>query len=298
MKKTQSLLFFFSIAILSACNSSQKSAVEKVQPEQSFQELRNSFSSSLVQEMKSPQPYDDLANPPSDMMVVHYPSEGRKLQALLHTSNIDSTRKTKAIVYLHGGFALGYSDVTDCQPFIDAGFVVLAPSYRGENDNDGNFEYFYGEVEDAENAVKWLATQSYIDAENIYVFGHSIGGGMSLLLSMNNNNPAQMHGSSSGLYYDESLAYLTGEENIPFNPSDVKEYFFRCPVYGLNLLPQKHFMYIGADDYFEENLEAVYQLHGNKAANLKMIKLAGDHFSSLQPAMKAFISDIEKAARK
>ncbi|ANQ48574.1 prolyl oligopeptidase family serine peptidase [Flammeovirga sp. MY04] len=261
----------------------------------SFKELRTNFKTSLIKEVKAPQYFSEFDTPPENVKVETYESEGLKLKGLLNTKNIDSTKKTKAIVYLHGGFALSYGDLRDCQPFIDAGYIVFAPTYRGENGNDGNFEYFYGEVTDAENAVKWLSQQDYVDADNIFVFGHSIGGGISTLLSLNNNCPSKLNGSCSGLYIKEWLPYLIKRESIPFSISDDNELLVRCPIYMLEYLERRHLMYIGTDDKYE-NIDAfLSKIYNDKTPeNFNLIELEGDHFSSLKPSMVRFIDEIEK----
>ncbi|MGH1334766.1 MAG: alpha/beta hydrolase family protein [Aureispira sp.] len=291
----KNLLVILVLVTFMACGSvSNSKSLEQVERKQTYQALRKAFKSSLIKHLKAPQFYDDEENLPPNISVVHYPSEGRNLKGLLHTSNIDSTKKTKALVYLHGGFALGYPDVTDCQPFLDAGYVVFAPAYRGENGNEGNFECFYGEVSDAENAVKWLSTQAYIDADQIFVFGHSIGGGVSALLSLNDNCPSKLNGSAAGLYFKESFVELVGKEKIPFDLTVEEEYFFRCPIYTLNYLLKKHMMYIGTDDYYKEYKTYILELYGTTPQNFKLVEIPGDHFSSLEPSMKSFLKEIEK----
>lgn len=113
-------------------------------------------------------------------------------------------------MYLHGGFSLSYEDIGECEPFIEKGFIVFAPSYRGENGNSGNFEFFMGEVDDAKAAIHWLSNQPYVDKDSIYVFGHSIGGGMSLLLSLHNDIPIKEGGSCAGIYVKESMEKVGG----------------------------------------------------------------------------------------
>lgn len=291
----QSLSFTLILVLFTACGSiSNSNESKKEENNKTYRQLRHAFKSALVKTLKAPQYYDEDEVLPPNISEVYYPSEGRNLKGLLHTSNIDSTQKTKALVYLHGGFALGYPDVTDCQSFIDAGYIVFAPAYRGENGNEGNFEYFYGEVADAENAVKWLSKQAYIDADNIFVFGHSIGGGLSALLSLNDNCPSKLNGSSAGLYVKESLIELIGAENVPFDTSNDEEYLFRCPIYTLNRLPRKHMMYIGTEDFYKEYNTFILELYGKIPNNFKVFEMSGDHFSSLEPSMKKFLKEIEK----
>lgn len=281
------ILFQMATILFFSCDSQEKSNV-------SFFEKKNTFKSQIIKKIKAPQSYNNFNNPPDTIDTVYYTSDNRKLKGLLHTSNIDSTKRNKAIVYLHGGFSLGYGDLNDCKPFIDAGYIVFTPCYRGENGNPGHFEYFMGEVSDAENSVKWLAQQNYIDTNNIYVFGHSIGGEMSLLLSMNNNCPSKLNGSSVGLYFKESLSQLVGKNNIPFDSSNDNEYLYRCPIYLLPLLERKHIMYMGTNDYYQESLNVISTLHSHVPKHFTFIEIAGDHLSSLPSSMEKFISEIEK----
>lgn len=278
---------------LVACTSAQDSnPTSKINREGSYFYFRSQFKSSIINRFKAPQSYTDFNSAPINILVKQYVSEGRSLKGLLQTDNLDSTKRTKAVVYLHGGFSLGYSDISDCQPFIDAGYIVFAPTYRGENGNNGNFECFFGEVTDAENAVKWLSKQSYIDSNNIYVFGHSIGGGMSTLLSLNNNCPSKLNGSSSGLYFKEQLEQMS--DKVPFDKSNDKEYLFRCPVYMLNYLPQKHLMYMGKDDNYDLINSSLKELYESEPENFKLIPMPGNHFTSLKPSMEKFIKVIEE----
>ena len=150
---------------------------------QDYNKLKASFHTQLIKQTKAPQDYLPLYDAPGVKKIL-YPSGKYQLQALLSTVNIDTTKRKAAVVFLHAGFALGASDITDCQSFINEDYIVMAPSYRAENGNDGKFELFMGEVDDAKAAVKWLSKQSYVDSTRIYVIGHSIGGGIASMLSL------------------------------------------------------------------------------------------------------------------
>jgi dipeptidyl aminopeptidase/acylaminoacyl peptidase len=43
----------------------------------------------------------------------------------------------------------------------------MTPTLRGENGNPGNFECFYGEVDDVIAAGRYLATLPYVDPKHI-----------------------------------------------------------------------------------------------------------------------------------
>jgi pimeloyl-ACP methyl ester carboxylesterase len=217
------------------------------------------------------------------------------LKGLLDTTNIERTKKKPALVYLHGGFSLGYEDVEDCKPFIDKGFVVFAPSYRGENGNPGNFEYFMGEVDDAKAAIRWLSEQPYVDKDSIYVFGHSIGGGMSLLLSLHNDIPIKASASCAGIYDKGSMRRREEEDKmVPYDISKSKENLYRLPIYTLDFMVREHKMYIGTDDNYRAYEKFVTQLYPMKVLKLQLIEVKGEHYSSLKPSMESFIKGIRQ----
>lgn len=259
-----------------------------------YLQARENFSTHLIHQGKSPQGYSELKST-NHMKVVEYPSDGRMLKGLLETSNIVDNEKKPVLIFLHGGFALGESDIYDTKPFLDKGFVVFAPSYRGENGNDGNYELMLGEVDDAKSAVEWIAKQSFTDTNNIYVFGHSIGGAMALQLAFFSDLPIKHSGSSAGLYHPNSLFEL----NAPFIPDsgnsnnvDPQEFTFRIPLLNLDAMARKHIMYIGSKDYYDEEAEMVKVFYPRKKTLLTLEEVEGDHFSSLVIAMNAFIEKI------
>src|ERR1044072_984049 len=87
---------------------------------------------------------------------VKYPSAVGPLAAYLTPDPTDGKRHP-VIVWAHGGFGGIDASYWQKQPasndqtpnaFIDKGMVVMLPSWRGENENPGQVELFYGEVDD------------------------------------------------------------------------------------------------------------------------------------------------------
>ena len=259
------------------------------------QEL-SSFKTVLNKKVKAPQfhfPLDDVSG---SIKRTTYKSDGNELQALIDTTNIELGKKKKALVYLHGGFALGYQDVLDCKKFTDNNYIVFAPSYRGENGNPGYYELMLGEVTDVKNSIKWLAKQEFINPDSIYVFGHSIGGGLSLSLSIHDDIPVLESGSCAGLYDISTFEYWHKEnpDQVPFNYKDEAESVVRCPLYFLDCMHRSHHMYLGTEDNFEVFSEFIKsELYPNKELLMKLTEVEGDHFSSLNHSMDAFLNEIE-----
>jgi dienelactone hydrolase len=112
---------------------------------------------------------------------VKYRSGGRMLNAWLIKPRL--LGPNPGLIYCHHGYALGENDIAAVQPFVDDGYVVLLPSFRGENGNHGSFEMFYGEVDDARAALEALATVPGIDRSRLFAAGYGAGGTVAMLLA-------------------------------------------------------------------------------------------------------------------
>ncbi len=251
-----------------------------------FEQWRASSPTKLTQHGSAPQPYDDEA-PPANVTEVIFPSGNLQLKAwVFRPPGVEEPRP--ALVFFHGGFAFGDGDFETCQPFMDAGYVVMTPMLRGENGNPGEFQLFYGEIDDARAACQWLAQQPYVNKQRIYTFGHSIGGGVSAVLSMMDNVPIRHGGSSGGLY--DQLTFLGWMDTIPFENTP-RERSVRLLVGNTQLMQRTHYGYIGTeDDAFEDVVE---KLHKSPVEKLKVETVPGDHFSSFDESLKRYLQVTE-----
>ncbi len=291
---SKNLPLFFAILISLICCSNPPATENGLSETEYFKEWKN-FKTILTKKEKAPQPFEEFDSIQNGIKLIHYPSGNLKLKGLLNTKHVEKGKKKPAVVYLHGGFSLGYSDVLNCAPFTYAGFIVFAPSYRGENGNGGHFELFMGEVADAKAAIYWLVKQPFVKRDSIFVFGHSIGGAMSLHLSLHPDLPINKSGSSAGLYDIGSIEYWTEEEGwVPYNIEDELENYFRLPVYALDNMVRPHLMYIGKEDDYEEIKDFVNDLYPIlNHRKIQLIGINGDHFTSLKGAMELFVFEIE-----
>lgn len=252
-----------------------------------FEQWRASAPTQLKEHGPAPQPYDVEPMPPNITEVI-YPSGNLQLKACVYRPpGVEEPRP--ALVYFHGGFAFGVEDLTEtCQPFMDAGFVVMAPMLRGENGNPGEFQMFYGEIDDARAACQWLAQQPYVNNQRIYTFGHSIGGGVSAMLSMMDNVPIR-HGGSSGGMYDQ-LTFLGWNDMIPFENTP-RERSVRLLVGNTQLMQRTHYAYIGIDD--DPFDDAVEKLQKAPVEKLKVETVPGDHFTSFDESIRRYLKVVE-----
>jgi dienelactone hydrolase len=115
---------------------------------------------------------------------VAYQSQGNNLSALLSAS-AKKGPKQPLVVWVHDGFAgVTSADWEKAKHFRDAGCAVMIPAFRAENMNKGEFEMFYGEVDDLFAAIEYAANQPGVDANRVYVVGHGTGGTLTLLAAV------------------------------------------------------------------------------------------------------------------
>ncbi len=258
----------------------------------SFLVRRSSFKTKLHSPGPSPQSWR-REEPPQGIREVIYPSGDLQLKAWVHVPNLEEAKKHPALVFFHGGFAFGASDLHDCQPFIDAGFVVMTPWLRGENGLPGNFETFYGELDDAVAAVRWLSNEPYVDAEQIYTFGHSSGGVLSAMLSLMDDIPIQHGGSSGGLYGTDIFDFI-GKERVAFDLTNPTERELRVLPGNIRWMKRPHYAYIGrSDDGVMGGVRAARREIADGDGQLEIIMIHGDHSSSYSTAMRKYLEFIE-----
>ncbi len=275
------LLLLCSSLVLQGCT---RKSVNQGGTNSTYLDLRKSHTTVLTHRGPAPQEWEDVSVPEGITQVL-YPSGSLTLKAwLAKPRNAQST--APAVVYFHGGFAFGTEEFSDCQPFLDAGFVVMIPTFRGENGNPGTFELLYGEVEDAQEAVLWLASQPDINKNRIYTFGHSIGGGISALLSLWDDIPVRIGGSSGGLYPKD--VFYGWKDFVPFDLNSEKETSLRLLIGNIRFMKRRHIAYLGREDSLANVIPAAEAEIKQSGAPLTIKTVAGDHFSSLEPAVSSF----------
>jgi dienelactone hydrolase len=270
--------------VLAACGGSG-SADQIGRP--SFAERRAQHRTNLIKHGPSPQPYQDEPPPPG-VEEVRYPSGGRALKAWYAHPGAG---RSPALVYFHGGFAFGTDDFTILQPFLDAGFAVMTPTWRGENGNPGDFELYYGELDDARAAVAWVRARPDVDPAHVFAFGHSAGGVLAALVSFYPDTGLALTGSAGGLYDTE---VLSGVE--PFDPADAEERRLRVPAPNADQFRVPHIGYIGTRDaYAIRGAATAVRLAKQANAPLTTESVPGDHFASLAPALQRFLARAQAA---
>jgi len=249
-----------------------------------FTRRRATFQTRLRRRGAAPQE-GHAGGPPDGVQEITYHSGKLKLTAWLAFPKYPSSRYP-ALVYFHSGFALGPTDLEQCQPFLDVGCVVMCPMLRGENGNPGDFEMFFGELDDACAAIHWLAQQRYVETGQIYTFGHGTGGAISALLSLVDDVPVRLTGSAGGLYGPDD--FDTWGAFAPFDLSDPVERDLRLLMGNIRHMQRPHYAYVGRADRLQRHLPRIRQEMADAGSRLVIFKTEGDHLTSLRPALSDF----------
>ena len=127
-----------------------------------------------------------------DPKLVHFPSKDGKytLSAWAYMPyNLQPNHKYPAIVYLHGGPVdqSTRSFYPLIQYFVNLGYIVIAPNYRGSSGygkafQDANrMDAAGAELQDVVDAAEFIKKSPYVDPKNIVLMGRSYGGYLTLM---------------------------------------------------------------------------------------------------------------------
>ncbi len=230
--------------------------------------------------------------------VVRYPSPAGKLAAYLSPDPGDG-KKHPAVVYAHGGFggingmAFGRESFA---PFRDAGFVLFCPSWRGENDNPGQYEMFFGEVDDAVASLEYLAKVPYVNPNRIYMIGHSTGGTITLLTA--EASPRLRAAFSFGGAPDLQFVEYG---NTPFSRLVADEVRLRSPIHFVAGLKTKTFYFEGnrdpagqPDEGYLPDARRMQKLASAAKAPFQMFTVeGGTHFNIVRPICTVLVEKLK-----
>lgn len=296
--RTIFVLLCFSIFLI-GCGRSDSPGTKKKKDDRPYSEQRNDFETKLTVKKPSFQEWEE-DECPENVREVKFPSGELSLRAWVYVPENDENRKRPALVFCHGGFASSPDFLYGLGPFIEEDFVIMVPAWRGENGNPGYLEMMYGEVDDAANAVKWLSEQPYVDSEHIYMFGHSIGGGISAVVSLMDDIPLRHSGSSGGLYDVQTFREWKKDmpKEFPFDPKDKTECNMRLLEGNLGSMQREHYAYIGKEDYsFHPNIKRLERENKKEDGKLSIEQVPGDHFSCLSDSLRKYLEIVKKDFR-
>ena len=260
-------------------------------------EARAGFST----EWRAPQDYAADGPPPTPpaeaFRLVRYPSPAGELAAYLTPDPGDGVRRP-AVIWAHGGFGgIGrwlWGPGSGAAAFRAAGFVVLCPSWRGEADNPGRFELFFGEVDDALAAVEYVAALPYVDPQRIYMAGHSTGGTVTLLTALASGRLRAAF-SFGGCPDLERLMADGGYGNTPYDPGRVRETELRSPIRFVRHLRTPTYYFEGEDSAYPADAERMQAAARDALVPFTAFTLkGGDHFDVLGPLTRLVADELRR----
>lgn len=148
-------------------------------PEAWVVETRTGYASPLTDSRLGGLREDDLV----DIQLVSYPTfDGREIPAWLYRPDVDG--KAPVVLSIHGGPEAQEKPVYQplYQYLLSRGIGVLATNIRGSTGYGKSYQRLIqrdwggGDLQDWDNAVKWLRSQDWVDSDRIAVFGGSYGG--------------------------------------------------------------------------------------------------------------------------
>ncbi|MEM9070108.1 MAG: alpha/beta fold hydrolase [Myxococcota bacterium] len=274
---------------LVACGASTPSAEMHESP--TYLELRASHQTRLTRRGPIADEWPDDPVPEGAERVT-YPSGELELWGWL--SIPEGAEAAPALVYLHGDRFLQARDWALLAPFRDAGFAVLTPTLRGRNGNPGVHELLLGEVDDARAAVRYAKAHPAIDAERVYLIGHSMGGATAALASLFPNDRPAMSASIGGIYSRGTFASWSrgGDSNlVPFAASDPDEVAVRLFPLHVDQLQVPHVAYMG--DQERRIQQNAREAQARAPANLFEVHVVpGTHMSARAPALADFLDRV------
>ncbi len=292
------LVFILALSVIGCdtapkSRSSSQSSPNEGQP--TLREARKGFVTKIVSLGES---YGAPETPPagSGFQLIHYQSPVGQNAAYV-TADPGDGNKHPAIVWITGGDTNSIGDVwtpnersndQSASAFRKAGIVMMFPSQRGGNANPGRREGFYGEVDDILAATNHLAKLPYVDADQIYLGGHSTGGTMVMLV---------------GAYSDRYRAIFSlgpvagaaqyGGDFVYCDPNDEMEMVLRSPILWLHDVKTPMYVFEGAEDGNWDAIELM--VAENSSPHIQFFQIPGhDHFSVIAPLTEKLADQIVK----
>jgi dipeptidyl aminopeptidase/acylaminoacyl peptidase len=208
------------------------------------------------------------------------------------------------VVWAHGGFG-GIGDHfwevaprdndQSARAFREAGLILMCPSWRGENDNPGRFELFYGEVDDLLAARDYLSALPYVDPERVYFAGHSTGGTLTLLAAVSTDKfrAAFSFGGAPDLW--TVVRDGKGYGNTPFDHRSRDEARMRSALPFVKAIRRPTFYFEGEDSGYNSDAARMQQLAQRAGVPFQAFQVrGGNHFDILDPLTRLVASKIKQ----
>jgi dienelactone hydrolase len=251
-----------------------------------------------VSKVSDYEPDGPAAAPPGGRLrVVRYDAPSGKLAAYESPDPGDG-KKRPAMILVHGGWGgIGEYEASDAAwapLFLDAGFVVFVPSWRGECDNPGKLELFFGEVDDALAAVDHVAKLPYVDPTRVYMAGHSTGGTITMLAA----EATTKIRAAFPIGGCPELGRVIDAGGYPvhaFPEKDPREAWMRSPIHFVPALKTPTFYFEGEKSTYPADARRMETLASAANAPFRAFIVKGaDHFDVLPPTLRLVLRKIRE----
>ncbi|WFS23482.1 alpha/beta hydrolase family protein [Rhizobium rhododendri] len=264
-----------------AAKASDVSNTAPAQMSGDYQRERRKFRTNLLVKGPAPDKYEALVAPEGANQIFYRSGYGGELELVAWVSRFERTRTPRpAVLFLHGGNAIGQGHWQLMKPYIDAGYVVMIPSMRGENGQKGNFSGFYDEVDDVLAASDRLRHMPGVDPHRMFLAGHSIGGTLAMLTAMSTRRfraAAPISGNP------DSFAFFNRyPQDIRFDDKDPREFQMRSPVcYAHSFKCPMKVMHGSEEVHFVTRVGVLSKRAREAHVNMDVDVIPGGHFSAL-----------------
>jgi hypothetical protein len=227
-----------------------------------------------------------LPKPPPALFVRsdYIGAEGRPLAAFVTPDPRDGQRHA-AIVWITGGDSSTLDDFwsegsadndQSASAFRKAGVIMMFPTLRGGNVDNGRREFFFGEVDDIHAAANHLAKLPYVDPARVYLGGHSTGGTLALLAAETGGRFAAVFSLGPVSRVDRYPAVL-----FPAGLSaDQQEIRLRSPIHWLNAISTPTYLIEGTQA--PSNADELEALCGEvRNAKVQCVRVYDSHHYSV-----------------
>jgi acetyl esterase/lipase/Fe-S cluster assembly iron-binding protein IscA len=235
--------------------------------------------------------------PPGAFSLIKYKSPAGELAAYLTPDPKDGQQHPAILVFTGGFDGIGSSHwrvERFSGHFRKAGLVVMCPSLRGQHDNPGVIEGFYGELDDALAALEYVRSLPYVDPNRIYVTGHSAGGTIALMLAeVSDKFRAAFPLGPEYVLTAEADGSLYGIIKVPFDATDQTEFRLRSPLEFVAGLKTPTFAFEGR--LSPADVHSTEANHRAKKADKPFTAFSirrGDHFNIVDPINALIASKI------
>jgi formylglycine-generating enzyme required for sulfatase activity len=253
-----------------------------------YAHARSRFQTKLLTKGPAPQEWEPV-KPPAGVSEIEYASGALHLKAWVNSPK-DQAHKYPAVLFLHGGFGFELDDWNATQPYRDAGFVVLAPILRAENGQPGAWSYFYDEVDDVLAAAEYLRQLPYVDADRLFVAGHSVGGTMTLFTALASKRFRAAASFSGASYWPDFAGRAS------FDRSDPRETLLRTPMAYAGSFKCPLRVYYGTQEaqFFGLMSNRTAALAKGRGLDVEAVEVEGDHGSHVKRSMMQSIAFFQK----